>query len=122
MEQMSLSGKKFPDILWGVESLAPTPQALYARLRALHPDASEEVLALRILGLKSTKTLRQLNEGEGVGWENAIRLLHQAGWLCLGRDANCRARLHQLTEQLRRLTLEVEAAELPAAPTPAQDD
>lgn len=63
-------------------SPAPTPRALYERLRALYPDLSEEKLA-RELDLNTVKTLTDMKKGIGPRWDTTIRLLSIAGWICL---------------------------------------
>lgn len=84
-----------------MESAAPTPQILYARLRSLSEATSDEELA-RELGVK-LRTLTRLKAGEGTQYETTLRLLAAAGWLDLGDEADARARLRESQRFVSRL-------------------
>jgi hypothetical protein len=91
-----------------MESPAPTPQQLYARLKEISGAGSDEDLAHE-LEIK-IRTLTRLKAGKTVNFETTVYLLDKAGWL--RRDdatANEQARTRRVEGLARRAEAALEA-------------
>lgn len=100
-----------------MESPAPTPQNLYARLRAKYPHLSEEKLA-RELDLNTVSTLTDMKKGIGPRWDTTIRLLSMAGWICTNGGSDERSTAARQEQLLARAEAALRELQQPEPPTP----